>query len=443
MTIFRSRLFIASFIALFISINISYAIVPLLLALETTASRAAIFSFLANGVATVASNDDITVKSSTNRKLTIKRGLNAALGFATIAQLLGYQSSPNSSTSCGNWLFSQNGSTSSDRASLQAMGDAFAASFSFVGSGWFLDSALTSANGGLDVWSNYYTPTLNNGGPFTISCSCLFTVTSPPLTSSDNLISDLRNNPSQLLTDNLVSAASNLSSTNPSQFDSTVIVEDTANYQLPSDYSSGDSLAVDNLGSLTLNGVPLNGNVGTFTGQDGLTHHMTIGANGDLLVDGQPSTGFTASNLSTGSSTTTSSNGTTSTTTSTVDNSGIIAAERAVVDSVNRASAANTSALNSLETAVNNSALDYGVVPPDAPMITNKTYDFSTFGLAPLSLTNASGVCPAAPSFVLKGQTVSIDNTPICTFFDWVRPAILSLGWFGAIMVFVGTVRNN
>jgi len=75
-------------------------------------------------------------------------------------------------------------------------------------------------------------------------------------------------------------------------------------------------------------------------------------------------------------------------------------------------------------------------------MSTNRTQDFSNFRLNPIALTNVSGVCPAPTVLTIQGKPLTIDNTPICKFFDWVRPAVIAVGWFAAIGIFVSGVRR-
>lgn len=77
------------------------------------------------------------------------------------------------------------------------------------------------------------------------------------------------------------------------------------------------------------------------------------------------------------------------------------------------------------------------ITTPPSPL-TNKPYDFTNMTLNPIQIVNASGACPAPSSVIIQGQSIVIDNQPMCDFFNWFRPAALAVAWLSCIFVFRG-----
>jgi len=256
--------------------------------------------------------------------------------------------------SCVDWMYSGTGAVSTDRASLQAIGDSRAAGFSFASAnGWVYDAALTGANGGRAVFSNYYTPTLNNGGPYTDSVSCLSVTTSPTVSgdSLDSMIVEYESLPDQASKDswavNKGNQVKNFSAANPSlSFDDSIALLEGGSlngigYSLDAN-GKGHVYTSDPSGNISVDGQPVNeskspdfSNTATYTDSNGVLHTLSYDGNGNLLDNGiVVSFGSSTSSVSsqtvdaagnkTTTTTTTNQDGTSSSTSITTDPTGSI-----------------------------------------------------------------------------------------------------------------------
>jgi len=280
--IFR-RLFVSLLLSSFLFVGTAKAFLPLIpLAFEAAAARAVVGGFFARSVVS-SSLGVASIRGVGSQIMKIKLdtvgivGIGAAVG--ALASLMGYSDS----VAAGSWrviLPNGQGVLTSGLASFQAAQAA--------GGQYCLDNAGVNAN-----YRFVYGDVLCNVAAFSTSVQDVGVV--PVVPASDVLISDIANSPTQSLTDSIVSNLSTLSVLDPVSFDKMVVIEDQPKTQLPSDYFSGDSIEVMPDGQYVVNGVVQN--AATYIGKDGILHTMTIDALGSVLVDGQASNGFTASNL--------------------------------------------------------------------------------------------------------------------------------------------------
>lgn len=197
----------------------------------------------------------------------------------------------------------------------------------FVYNHFTFDHWVDAADGLSSV--SYVTDSLNPIPFLYSSVNCQSTNTN--LKPIEIMIEDLKTNPTQAKTDNLIMEVKKLTLVD---FEAISTIIGQPAIQPASDYPSGDSIAVGTDGGRTVNGNLTN--TVTYTGKDGLKHTMTFDANGDLLVDGQKSTGYTVNKTkkSTGNGTGTAATtktsapdamgNTTSVTTSKIDNGNCI-----------------------------------------------------------------------------------------------------------------------
>jgi len=69
-------------------------------------------------------------------------------------------------------------------------------------------------------------------------------------------------------------------------------------------------------------------------------------------------------------------------------------------------------------------------------LATDKNNNLSSFTLNPFHIVAGAAMCPNA-SVTLRGATYHIDNSNLCSFLGMLRPAVLGIGWFFAIRVFL------
>jgi len=386
----------------------SGAFVGLLIPFIATAARVVVQSVVASApmVLNLAART-VSIPLTSSKAMNVALGASVAVHAAALAIGLGYKAlaSQPATSACSvtaSWPGSRpyNGSYPSVSAALAA-----ATAGGQVGS---LGPATPNGGGMLYDW---------DWGDGTFSYNVINATGGcdvPARSVEDVMWLDLQANPTQANTDKFLGGLKVLAPSKPTDFDAIVTLSDKPNNQGPSDYPNGSTQSVSG------------GTISVISGPAGTP---TLDSVGDLLVDGQSPTtgGGVGGGVGGGTGGGGGGGGTTS--------GGATSADiQKVVDAVKNKQTDCDKHPNSAGCA------DLGTAT--SPTLTSTPVDFSTLHLSPITLVLDNKVCPAPDTVMVHGQSVTINNQPLCDVLGWIRPAILASAWFSSIMLIIGAIRT-
>lgn len=407
-----------------------------LIPLALTAGRVAVAAFQATRPMVVNAAARTVTLYQDNKAMVVSFGAATATISAILAAILNYQPQNNGPEACARTIGSTNYSCSQPTSVSGSVADYMAGECSRVDSG----SSTLLRNG-----VTYHTSTVTTYTNCTLTTPSYITHfynlneydTSQQLPADEVMFNAYLADPSQANTDQLVSGLQQMAQSNPTDFDQIVNMMDEmtafsgafigSNGQPNSIYSDGQGNVVVNGGAVSSTSV---------TDSGGAPHDLSLDSNSKPLVDGQGVTDLANPTAPTGTGNAT---------------SGDLGA---VVDAVNGAKTQGQLDAAGIKSAIENIQTDCEKFPdsagcqnlgdiPAEPTLTENPYDFSSLTLNPVQLWNGSSACPAPSSYSIGGQQYTLDNSPLCSFLDWMRPFVLAVAWFSCALIFVGAVRTD
>jgi len=385
----------------------SNAIVGVLIPFIATAARIVVQRVVASApmVLNLAARA-VSIPLTSSKTINVSLGASVAVHAAALAIDLGYKalSSQPATPACSvyaNWpaRMPYNGTYTSVSAALAA-----AKAGGQVGS---LGPATPTGSGGMLYDWDWGDGTFSYN---VINASGGCDVPARPV--EDVMWLDLQSNPTQANTDKVLGGLKVLAISKPTDFDAIVALADKPNDQGPSDYPNGSTQSVSG---------------GTISVISGPAGKATLDSVGDLLIDGESPTTGGGVGGGVGGGTGGGGGGSNS--------GGATSADiQKVVDAVKNKQTDCDKYPNSAGCADLGTATD--------PTLTSNPVDFSTLHLSPITLVLDNKVCPAPDVVQVRGQSVSIDNQPLCDFLGWIRPAVMATAWFASIMLIIGAIRT-